>query len=57
MALFKYLGKVLTVGYEDWQAVSGKLRKSRKIWVRMTRILIREGAYLKVLGMFFKAVV
>ena len=53
---FKYLGRVLTAGDDNWTEVEGKLRKTRKIWVRMTRILIRNGAELKILGLFFKAV-
>ena len=37
--------------------MAGKLRKARKIWMWMTRILSREGGDLKVSGLFFKAVV
>ena len=33
------------------------MRKARKIWMRMTRILIRQRDYPKVSGLFFKAVV
>ena len=54
---FKYLGRVLTEGVDDWLAVAGNLRKARKIWMQMVRILIREGADPKVLGLLFKAVV
>ena len=54
---FKYLGRVLTAACDDWPAVVGKPRKAWKSWVRLTRILGGEGAYLKVLGIFFKAVV
>ena len=54
---FKYLGWVLTAGDDKWTAVAGNLRKARKSWVQMTRILIREGADPKVSGLFFKAVV
>ena len=52
---FKYLGRVLTAGDDDWSAVAGKLRKDKKIWIRMTRILGREGAEPKISGLFFKA--
>ena len=57
VTLFTYLGRVMTVGDEYWPAVARNLRKARKIWVRMTRIMIREGTYPKVSGLFFNAVV
>ena len=57
VTLFKYLGRVLTAGGGDWSAVAGKLSNARKIWMRMTIILIQEGADPKVLGLLFKAVV
>ena len=54
---FKYLGRVLTTGDDDWLEVAGNLRKARAIWMRMTSILSREGAEPKVSGLFFKAVI
>ena len=54
---FKYMGRVMKEGQNDWPAVAGNLRKARKIWMQMVRILIREGADPKVLGLLFKAVV
>ena len=54
---FKYLGRVLTNLGGDWLAVVGDLRKAQKRWARLSRILGREGARTKVLGVFFKAVV
>ena len=54
---FKYLGRVIKAGDEDWPAVSGILQKAKNIWWRMLRILIQEGSDPKVLGHFFKAVV
>ena len=54
---FKYLGWVLTASDDDWPAVVGSLRKSRKIWAQMMRVLVREGANPRVSGTFFKAVV
>ena len=53
----KYMGIVITAGGDDWTAVAGNLQKVRKIWVGLSKILSREGADLKVLGHFFKAVV
>ena len=54
---FKYLGRILTAGEDDWPAVAGNLRKARKSWGRLHRILRREGANKRVSGNFFKAVV
>ena len=53
---FKYLGQGLMAGYDDWPAVVGNLKKVRKSWDLLTRILGQEGANPRVLGVFFKAV-
>ena len=54
---FKYLGRILTAGYDDWPAVAENLGKARKSWGQLQRILSREGANKRVLENFFKAVV
>ena len=54
---FKYLGRILTEGDNNWPAVAGNLVKARKSWGRMQGVLSREGATKRVLGNFFKAVV
>ena len=54
---FKYLGRILTEGDDDWPAVAGNLAKARKSWGRLQGILSREGATKRVSGTFFKAVV
>ena len=54
---FKYLGRILTEGVDDWTTVAGNLGKARKSWLRLQGILIREGAMKRVSGEFFKAVV
>ena len=54
---FKYLGRILTDGDDDWTAVAGNLVKARKSWGIQTGLLIMEGATKRVLGNFFKAVV
>ena len=54
---FKYLGRIMTAGDNDWPAVVVNLVKARKIWGRLTRILSREGADKRVSGTFFKALV
>ena len=54
---FNYLGQIMTAGDDDWTEVAGNLVKARKSWVRLTKILSREGADKRVSGNFFKAVV
>ena len=56
MTAFKYLGRVMTTGDDDWPAVVGNLCNARKIWGRLSRILRQEGADLKVSGHLFKLV-
>ena len=54
---FKYLGRIMTAGEDDWPAVAGNLVKSQKSWGSLTRILSRKGADKRISGTFFKAVV
>ena len=54
---FKYLGQVLTAAKENWPEVVGNLRKARKSWSWIARILGWEGANPRVSRMFLKAVV
>ena len=54
---FKYLGRVMREGDDNWPAVAGNLVKARKRWGRIERILIREGVDRKVSRNLFKAVV
>ena len=42
---FKYLGRIMTAGEDDWPAVAGNLGKERKSYERLKQILSREGAY------------
>ena len=53
---FTYLGRVVTAGDDDWLAVAGNLKKARKSWGRLSRILEREGATARRSGTFFKSV-
>ena len=50
VTVFKYMGKVMTAGDDDWTSVTGNLQKARKIWGRMLRILSWKGADPKVSG-------
>ena len=54
---FRYLGIVILVADDDWPAVVRNMAKARAVWRRMTSILSREGARLRVPGFFFKAVI
>ena len=53
---FKYLVRVMTVGYDDWPAVVGNLHMARNSWGQLSRILIWEGSDPKVSEIIFKAV-
>ena len=54
---FKYLGRVLIASDYDWTAVVGNLRKARKWWAHMSRILGQEGEDSRNSGNFYKTVV
>ena len=49
---FKYLRMILTSLDYNWPVVVGNLRKARKRWARMLRILGQEGADPVLLGIF-----
>ena len=49
---FKYLGQVMTVGYDDWTTVLGNFQGARKNWGRLSQILSQEGADPRMLGHF-----
>ena len=53
---FKYLGRFMTNTDDDWPAVARNIRKARASWGRLARILVREGADLKVTRSFYTAV-
>ena len=52
---FKYLGRIMTVGYDDWPAVAGNLMKARKSWGQLKRILSMEGADKRKIGDVFQS--
>ena len=54
---FKYLGRVLTVGEDNWLVVVGNLVKAQRSWGRLSQVLGREGADPKASQMFYTAVV
>ena len=57
VSTFRYLGRPLSATDNDWPALYWNLRKARKRWAQVSRVLTREGAAPKVMGMFYKAVV
>ena len=54
--MFKCVVRVLKAGDDNWPEVAGNMRKARESWMRVMRILSREGSDSKVSGLFFKAV-
>ena len=56
VSAFRYLGRVLAAGDDDWLAVVGNPGKAWKSWGRLSQVLGREGADPKVSGNFYKAV-
>ena len=53
---FWYLGRLLTATDDDWPAVAGNIKKARRIWGRLDRVLGRERADPKVSWNFYTAV-
>ena len=40
--VFKYLGRLITYDDEDTQAVRGNLKKARRVWAQISRVLRAE---------------
>ena len=55
--VFKYLGWLLAYNDNNSQAMRANLKKARKSWARVSRVLRAENASPKVCGVFYKAVV
>ena len=53
---FRYLGRILTAKEDDWPEVAGNIKKARRSWGRLARLLGREGADPKVSRNFYIAV-
>ena len=54
---FRYLGQLILEADNDWPEVVINLTRAREIWRRMVCILSREGASLRVSGLFFMSVI
>jgi hypothetical protein len=55
--VFKYLGRLLAYNNNDTQAMRLNLKKARKSWAQVSRVLRAENAAPKVCGVFYKATV
>ena len=53
--VFKHLGRLLACNNNDIQAVRSNLRKARKCWGRILKVLRTENASYRVCGLFYKA--
>ena len=53
---FRYLRRLLTATDDDWPVVDGNIKKSRRKWGRLARVLGREEADPKVSQTFYIAV-
>ena len=54
---FRYLGRVLAEDDDDTICIEGQLKKARKTWGSIAKILKREGANAKTMGKFYVTVV
>ena len=54
---FKYLGRWISKNDSDQKAISENIGKARKRWSTFSRVLIREGATFKTMGIFYKTII
>ena len=57
MEVFKYLGRCVSYDDVDTQGIRGNLKKYRKTWARISKVLRAEHASPRVCGMFYRATV
>jgi hypothetical protein len=55
--VFKYLGRLIAMDDIDNQAIRSNMKKARKCWARISRVLRADNASPRVCGMFYKATV
>ena len=53
---FRYLGRLLTATEDDWSEGAGNIKKARRSWGWLAKVLGREGADHKVSRTFYIAV-
>ena len=54
---FKNLGRILTAAENGWPAVVSNLRKERRKWAQLIRVLGREGEDAPTLGQIYLSVI
>jgi hypothetical protein len=54
---FRYLERLLASNNSDWPTIYYNLKKAQARWGMISRVLERDGASPKAMGMFYKAVV
>ena len=54
---FKYLGRILYWSEDNWLEVLRNVGKVRRVWNRLRKMPLREGAETRVSAMFYRAVV
>ena len=55
--VFKYLGRMLTMDDVDGHTIGANLKKARRCWARLSRVLRAEYAAPRVCGIFYRATV
>ena len=55
--VFKYLGRLMSMDDNDIQAVRSNMRKARKVFARLSRLLRMDNATPRACGMFYKATI
>ena len=55
--VFKYMGRLIAMDDIDIQAIRSNMKKARKSWARVSRVLRADNASPKVCAMFYKATV
>jgi len=55
VASFKYLGRWMSADDSDTMAVTQNIAKARAQWGQLCRILTRQGASRRIMGLFYKA--
>ena len=55
--VFKYLGRLLAYDDDDGPTILANLRKARKCWARISKVLRAENASPRVSGLFYRATV
>ena len=54
---FKYLGRPLDQTDDNFTVIHHNIKRARKVWVQVRKMLQREGSYTQVSEIFYRAVV